>query len=236
MKKTNGELLRDELSGWKAWEIAWLFGSCAVIVILSLYWHDTWMGIVSAATGTACVVCTGKGKLSAYLFGLVNCVLYAIISCQTKLYGETMLNLLYYLPMQFVGLYTWSKHMNEETKEVVKKHMKLSGRLLLAASVLLGTAAYGCILKAMYDAMPFVDAFTTVASVAAMVVSVRMFAEQWWIWIIVDVFTIYMWLTAFLQGNENVAALIMWTIYLVNAVIMLIKWEREAKQNERAAV
>ena len=57
------------------------------------------MGIISATTGVACVVCTGKGKLSAYIFGVVNCVLYAIISYQAKLYGETMLNALYYVPM-----------------------------------------------------------------------------------------------------------------------------------------
>lgn len=32
---------------------------------------DSVIGIISATTGVACVVCTGKGKLSAYLFGLI---------------------------------------------------------------------------------------------------------------------------------------------------------------------
>lgn len=71
--------IREELSGWKLWEVVWLFSACAVIAALSVYWHDTVMGIVSATTGVACVVCTGKGKLSAYIFGAVNVVLYAII-------------------------------------------------------------------------------------------------------------------------------------------------------------
>lgn len=79
--------------------------ACTIITSLSIYWQDTIMGIVSATTGVACVVCTGKGKLSAYIFGLVNCVLYAIISYNANLYGETMLNALYYIPMQFVGFY-----------------------------------------------------------------------------------------------------------------------------------
>ena len=138
-------------------------------------------------------------------------------------------------PMQFVGFYTWSRHMNTETNEVIKKNMKWTGRLMMTAFILAGTIGYGLLLRAMGDAMPFVDAFTTVTSVAAMLISVKMFAEQWWIWVVVDIVSVYMWFQSFLQGQEYIATLIMWLVYLVNAVIMLVKWEREAKRNERAA-
>lgn len=113
--------IENELSGWKKWEVSWLAIACAIITGLSIYWQDTLMGIISSTTGVACVVCTGKGKLSAYLFGLVNSVLYAIISFNAHLYGETTLNAIYYVPMQFVGFYVWNKHMNSKTKEVEKK-------------------------------------------------------------------------------------------------------------------
>lgn len=221
--------LKEEISGWKKMEVVWLVIACGVITGLSIYWGDTAMGIISSTTGVACVVCTGKGKLSAYLFGLVNSVLYAIISYRAALYGETMLNAIYYVPMQFVGFYIWSKNMNSETHEVRKKHMKNSGRILMLLAIIAATFVYGVILKYLGDAMPFVDAFTTVSSVVAMVVSVRMFAEQWWIWIAVDVFTVYMWACNFMTGNENIATLLMWIVYLGNAVIMCIKWEKEIR-------
>lgn len=142
-------ICKSEISGWHMWEIFWLLGACAIIVALSVYWGDTLMGIISATTGTACVVCTGKGKLSAYVFGLVNSVLYAIISYRATLYGETMLNAIYYVPMQFIGFYTWSKHMNKETNEVIKRNMTWVGRGIMIAAIVLGTAAYGLILKGM---------------------------------------------------------------------------------------
>ena len=122
------QFIKEELSGWKLWEVVWLFSACAVIAALSVYWHDSFMGIISATTGVACVVCTGKGKLSAYIFGAVNVVLYAIISFHAKYYGEVMLNSLYYFPMQFYGFYVWNKHMNKETHEVEKKRMTKTGR------------------------------------------------------------------------------------------------------------
>lgn len=223
------KFLREELSGWRKLEVTWLLIACAVIVGLSVYWQDTLMGIVSSTTGVACVVCTGKGKLSAYIFGLVNSVLYAIIAYQATLYGETMLNALYYVPMQFVGFYIWSKNMNSETHEVKKRHMKNSGRVLMVFAIAVFTVAYGFLLKYLGDAMPFVDAFTTVSSVVAMIVSVRMFSEQWWIWIAVDVFTVYMWACNFQAGNDNMATLLMWIVYLGNAVIMCIRWEKEIR-------
>ena len=221
--------IREELSGWKLWEVVWLFSACAVIAALSVYWHDTVMGIISATTGVACVVCTGKGKLSAYIFGAVNVILYAIISFHARYYGEVMLNTLYYFPMQFYGFYVWNRHMNKETHEVEKKRMTKAGRGKLVFATAAGTAAYGFVLKALGGALPFVDALSTVASVVAMVISVKMYMEQWIIWIVVDVVTVIMWAAAFANGNESMATLLMWVVYLGNAIIMYFKWAKEAK-------
>lgn len=226
------EFLKYELIGWKKLEVLWLLLACGVITGLSIYWGDTLIGIISSTTGVACVVCTGKGKLSAYIFGLINSILYAIIAYKATLYGETMLNALYYVPMQFIGFYIWNKNMNSETHEVTKKHMKNSGRIILLLSILVVTYFYGLILKYLGDAMPFIDSFTTVSSVVAMIVSVKMFAEQWWIWVAVDIFSVYMWWCDFKSGSANMATLLMWIVYLGNAIIMLVKWEREAKLNE----
>lgn len=230
------KFIQNELKGWKAWEVSWLFCACAIITGLSIYWGDTLMGIISSTTGVACVICTGKGKLSAYVFGLVNSVLYAIIAYKATLYGETMLNAIYYVPMQFYGFYIWSKNMNQETAEVKKIHMTWKKRCLTLAALAIGTVGYGFVLQALGDAMPFIDSFTTVSSVVAMVISVRMYSEQWWLWIAVDVFTVFMWAVAFMRGNESIATLLMWIVYLGNAIIMCIKWEKEVKQNQKGNV
>lgn len=226
------KFIRNELAGWKKLEVCWLLIACTVIIGLSIYWEDSLMGIISSTTGVICVICTGKGKLSAYLFGLVNSVLYAIISYEATLYGETMLNAIYYVPMQFVGFFVWSKNINQETKEVNKRHMKNVHRIYLLICIIVSTYAYGLLLQHMGDAMPFVDSFTTVSSVIAMIISVKMFSEQWWIWVAVDVFSVYMWWCNFRVGSDNIATLLMWIVYLGNAIIMLIKWEKEAKSNE----
>lgn len=64
MNKKIKEYVKEEFLGWKSWEIVWLSIACITIFALSVYWKDTVMGVISATTGVACVVCTGKGKLT----------------------------------------------------------------------------------------------------------------------------------------------------------------------------
>jgi nicotinamide mononucleotide transporter len=232
MKQKAGQFLKSKLTGWKALDLAWLAAATAVILGLSLYWKDSPVSLWAALTGVWCVILTGKGKRSSFLFGTVNVVFYAMISFQARYYGEVMLNILYYLPMNFVGWFAWKKHMNEETGEVVKRRFPRNRRVwvygLTAAAILL----YGLVLKALGGNLPYVDSMSTVVSVTAQILSVKRLTEQWVLWIVVDVVTVVMWGINFAQGGETVATLAMWSVYLINAVIMYIRWNREGRANE----
>ena len=223
------ERLRNEFKGWRAWEAIWLAANCLIILALSLYWGDSVMGIISAVAGVAYVVCSGKGKLMAYAFGVVNVVLYAIISYKAKFYGEVMLNVLYYLPMQFYGFYVWSRNMDSQTHEVKKRRMTGRGRLLLALVIAAATAAYGFLLRALGGTLPFVDSLSTVVSIFAMIISIRMYMEQWMLWLVVNIVSTAMWAVSFSRGGDSVATLAMWALYIANSVIMHIKWSRESR-------
>lgn len=224
------QIIKRELKGWKAWEIAWLAISTAVILGLSIYWKDSIAGIIAALTGIWCVILTGKGKLSSFWVGTINTLLYAIVAWKARYWGEVMLNLLYYVPMNFVGLYTWSKNMNKQTDEVVKKRMSLKGSAFAYSCVILGTVAYGFFLKMLNGTLPFVDSMSTVFSVFAQILCVKRLMEQWVLWIIVDVVTVIMWLYAFINGTGDLAMVLMWSIFLLNAIFMLAKWLKETKK------
>ena len=81
------ELVKRELVGWKKWEVIWLLSATAVILGLSIYWGDNIISILAAVTGVWCVILTGKGKRSSFIFGSVNVVFYVILnlfSCYRK--------------------------------------------------------------------------------------------------------------------------------------------------------
>lgn len=224
--------LKSEFSNWGKGETFWLFSASAVILGLSLYWGDSLLGIIAALTGVWCVVLTGMGKSVCFVFGIVNVLCYAYISYGAKYYGEVMLNTLYYFPMNFVGLYIWNKHTNKETGEVDKRHLNNKKRLVIALGSIVAIGIYGVILKYMGGNLPYIDSLTTILSITAQILTLYRVAEQWILWMVVNAATIFMWGVNFAQGNENIAVLLMWMVYFLNAVFMYYRWSKEAKNNE----
>lgn len=224
------KFFKNEVYGWSKFEVIWLVVATVVILGLSIYWHESIIGIIAALTGVICVILTGKGKISSYVFGTINTVLYAYIALGAKYYGEVMLNMLYYLPMNFVGFITWKKYINSETQEVEKRKLTFKCQGIIAILCAICVYGYGLVLKKLGGSLPFVDSMSTVLSVFAQILCVKRYMEQWLLWIVVDVVTVIMWIAAFFNGGESIATLLMWSVYLLNAIFMFVKWYKESKE------
>ena len=133
--------------------------------------------------------------------------------------------------MNFIGWFAWKKHLNDSTGEVEKKKMSFKSSVIVYICTALLIYLYGLLLKHMGGQLPFVDSMSTVISVVAQILCVKRFAEQWILWIIVDIVTVIMWAFVFFTEGESIATLLMWSVYLINAIIMYLKWHKEANKN-----
>jgi len=222
--------IKRELSGWKKWQVSWLVAATLIILGVSIYQGDTLIGILASVSGVICVILCGMGRTSNYFFGIINTILYAYSAWRAKYYGDVMLNLLYYLPTNFVGWIVWKKNMNAETNEVYKKRMSVKMDLLLLAVSVAAVFGYAWLLKILGGNLPLVDSMSTVFSVIAQILMIRRFMEQWVVWIIVDIVSVIMWIAALKTDGASIAVLLMWTVFLINAIIMFVKWYFESKK------
>lgn len=140
-----------------------------------------------------------------------------------------MLNLLYYLPMQVVGFILWKNNFNKDSLEVIKRKLNKNKFLILALTSIISIFLYGLFLKSLGGELPFVDSTTTCLSIIAMYLSVKRYAEQWIMWIVINTFSIYMWFVNFISEGNDIATLLMWSVYFLNSIFMFIKWFKEAK-------
>lgn len=218
---------------WKNWtkfEISWLFTFTVVNIYLFYAWSDSLIGLVSSISGMLCVVLVAKGKIANYYFGIVQTLTYAYIAYGYGLYGEVMLNALFYFPIQFIGIYLWKKNKPDQVvkgEDVKVKSLTKTGWLYTVLSILILTAAYGFFLKYLGGKFVWNDAATNVLSIAAQILMLKRFAEQWLLWIAVNVLSITLWLSALIsQDGNDFSMLVMWSAFLVNSIYGYVNWRK----------
>lgn len=209
---------------WTTFEKVWLATFTAIGVVLSITMESSIVGFVAMITGMWAVVLVAKGEISNYAFGVVNVALYGLMAWQSQFYGEVMLNWIYYLPLQFVGYYFWKQNMSGEVVKV--KAFSAKQRLGMYVGSIAAIGGYGLLLKALKGNLPFFDATSTVLSVIAQLMMIARSKDQWILWIIIDVVTIYMWTTSYLTSGQGITMIVMWTAYLVNAIYGWWNWNQ----------
>lgn len=186
-----------------------------------------WLGATVSITGVLTVVLVAKGKMANFYFGIVNVALYAVMAYQWQLYGEVMLNALFYLPTQFWGLYLWKKHYDNGADEVVARKLTREQVLKLALASCLAIVVYANILGWIGGATPYLDATSTVLSIFGQLLMLFAFSANWVLWIIVNVVSVLMWAIPALTGDPGaVSMLLMWTAYLINSVYGYVNWKK----------
>lgn len=182
-------------------------------------WWYLLISSVATICGIFCVVLCAAGKQSQYYWGFFNIIGYIVIAWINKYYGEVMLNALYYLPTQFVGMYLWKKHYNTGTSTVKCKKMSLDKLILFTFISGVFIWVYQIFLAKLGGNAAWLDSMSTTFSLAANALMVLRYREQWILWIIVDIITVIMWLIA-----GDLVMTTMWAVYLLNACYGLYRW------------
>jgi len=226
----------NKLNTLKPFDWFLIIGIIVVNIIYSLLEKNfDIVGSIAGISGVVCVVLVAKGNIFNYVFGLINVSLYAWISYKAALYGDAVLNAFYYLPMQFVGWYSWiGKRKLQESVTVVAKKMVANERVILLLFSVVTVALTAWVLRILGDPQPIKDASTTVLSVIAMYLMVRRYMEQWVLWVIVNIISVVMWVIAFTKGeSHSVLMVIMWLFYLVNSLNGWVVWNRLSQNGSK---
>ncbi len=227
--------MKRVFQSWSWFELGWLATFSANAVILSILWGENLLGFAVFLTGVLCVVLAAKGNLWNYVFGLFNSIGYAWISYHNGLYGEVMLNLLFFVPTGVIGWLMWRRKTDHGIVQMRRMSWPtLAGMLLLCA---LGTIGYGWWLSTLSGQnTPYIDAFNVAASILATLAMMGRYREQWVLYIGINVAETTMWAIRLADGSADAPTMIvMWTAYLVNSVYGYYTWSRGARRTTEEA-
>lgn len=224
------EFLKKEIQGWHKHESIGLLCVITIILINAFCVKDNPIAVCSAICGILYTIIAGKGKISCYFFGLMGSGCYIWLSFSNALWGNMMLYLCYYIPMQVLGIFKWKQHLKTDTKEIIKVKLSKQSRISLLLAGVIGCVITAAILKYLHDKSPVIDGITTFLSILGMYLTVRRAIEQWVVWMIVNALSLVMWLNLVLHGAKTISTVIMWGVYLVLAIYFYIIWNKDMKK------
>ena len=198
---------------------------------------------LGSVMGVASTVLSANGIIWTFIFGILDVTFCCIVAADNQIWGNFALHLFYFLPMQFVGIWQWRKRGAKGSKSEVKAR-RFTGKqwLIMVASVLAGLATVYFILVqiklrtvgADFDrSQVFFDAAVTTFNIAGQILMSLAFYEQWYLWILVNVFSIFLWGSTMMSSaasSYTVVMFIKYCFYLVNSVNGLRIWYKLSKQ------
>lgn len=261
------------MKNWSKFEKIWLASFLTIVVGATIYFSIggtdysnlksillNWViSPASAISGIVCVVLVAKGKLSNYLWGVVNCISYGYVAYMSGYYGDMIINLAFMLPFQLIGFLWWKNHLKPSSKTDVKmrklswKQAILIGLGSIIATFLVGLGLFQVdswfvnIMKrnvsiyTMIDSVFHIkflgsifDASTEILQVVATILMTLAYAEQWAMWIVINILSILMWVSVIIAEPTSLAwavpTLVMWVAYLVNSFYGYAVWLKGAKE------
>lgn len=191
---------------------------------------------MSAAEGLAVVLAVAylllaaREHIACWACALASTAIYTVVFWDVSLLMEAALNV-YYMAMAVYGWQQW-RYGGSTHHGVTIRTLTWRQHGLILAIVAVLTVVSGSLLSGKTTAVwPYVDSFTTWASVITTVLVAKKYLENWLYWFVIDGVSIPLYLD---RGLYLTAAL--FAVYLVIVVFGYLSWQRHMRTRTTRAV
>ncbi len=222
--------ITKEFEQWSRFETIFFTLSLVLVLACSVIKGDEILAIIASVFGLIYTFSAGKGKIYCYFFGIISTIACGYIAFRTALFGTALLYFAYYLPMEILGIIEWKKHLIEKTNEIIKTKLSIHGLILLCLFIFFGTATGYFLFDVLKDSNPLIDSLVVVTSIAAMLMTVKRCIEQWALWTIVNLLSIYMWFIVFSSGERTFSIFLIRIVYFILGIYFFISWRKQLRE------
>ncbi len=183
---------------------------------------------VAVVLSIAYLILAMKENSLCWYCAFFSTAIYVWIFGDVSLYMESVLNI-YYMVMAVYGWYQWQRGGDNQAGLEISR-WSLSEHSIAIALILIATLISGYLLTANTDArLPYLDSFTTWASVITALMVARKIIENWLYWVVIDTVSIFLYLD---RGLYQTTAL--FVLYIILAVAGYIIWTKKYREQYTA--
>jgi nicotinamide mononucleotide transporter len=169
-----------------------------------------------------------REKILCWAFAFISTSIYTVLFWDVSLVMESALNV-YYMAMAVYGYQQWTRGggNGNAPRELAIRAMSTRQHAVVIALITVLTLASGYLLGEYSSAAwPFVDSFTTWASVITTYLVARKYLENWLYWLVIDSVSVPLYIDRGLQLTA-----LLFVAYIVIAVFGYIGWRRHYLEN-----
>lgn len=187
------------------------------------------LGIAANLMIATSIILAGRNSIHTWWTGIIGCGLFAAVFFRHQLYADTVLQL-FFIGICIAGWRQWrfGNHGHALPVTNVRPHHLMWW--LLAGT--LGALGYGLLLHQFTDAYaPFLDSIVLAFSIVAQLLMMRRYVQSWPFWLLVDSIAVPLYANRGLYLTS-----ILYSVYLVNALVAWYHWRRLSKAEAPIAV
>lgn len=169
-----------------------------------------------------CVYYAAKHNIWTWFWGVLGVLCFGYIFWEVTFYFDAILQLAFYLPIQFVGLWVWMNKDTIQTEAVETFPTWYWVPIVLGIAIL--TYFSAGVLVSVGGAFPILDSIIVWSSVTAQIMLAWKYWQNWLLWVGIDVLAIYVY---FMKGLFITSGL--YAILLVIAAMGLWSWYNKSK-------
>lgn len=184
-------------------------------------------------TGLLSVWWAARANILTWPSGIINIICFFLLFYQSQLYSDMLLQV-FFMVTTVYGWRSWSRAA--ETKKLEISSIKPKTWPVYLFILVVGTFCWGMLMSGIHNllpqlfpkeaALPYLDAFTAIASVIATFLLARKKWESWLLWVIVDAVSVFVY---FYKGLNVVA--VEYIVFFVIASYGLKNWYGKKREN-----
>jgi len=187
------------------------------------------MEVTAVVFAMAYLLLAVRENVLCWLFAFLSTAIYTILFWDVSLLMESALNV-YYMAMAVYGWYQWTRggtNGDDQPHALAVRSMAAKQHVMVIVAIAGLTIVSGYLLSEHSGAAwPYVDSFTTWASVITTYLVARKFLQNWLYWIVIDTVSVPL----YIDRGLNLTALL-FVAYVVIAVVGYFKWRDHLRNN-----
>lgn len=236
MKRFKTWFYNEYVKGWKPFDYVFLFGLLAVQLIMTPFMIDSGLSVVwniftlvASFVGTLATIICAKGKMSYYVWGFIQTIMFLVFNLKLKLWVESA-EQTYYLITMIVGVFIWKKNINGDTESIKAKKFNLPKFILTIVSLLVLSVIIYFVDVKIGGTAPLLDTLSLSIAIVANILCTFCYKEQWLLWFVLDVVQTILY---FVIGQPIMA--VMYIAWTINTVYGWYNWSNANKQKKGEA-